>query len=145
MEIIINTHLTALPETNELKVTEERIVKLLKLEPITMKLLKYLLDNRGKLCTNQKLIDNIWQGNQEVGKPALRKNIYKLRSILTHLEENDLVQTIPKKGYRLKALNSFAKNQSSKRLKLFYYIIGIIILLIIIKIVFPGIIHRLLH
>ena len=145
MEIIINSHLTALTETNELKVTEEKTVEVIKMEPITMKLLEYLLDNRGKLCTNRKLIDNIWQGNHEVGKPALRKNIYKLRSILTRLDESDLVQTIPKKGYRLKALKSYSKNQSSKRLKIYYIIGAIILLLIIIKILFPGIIHRLLH
>ena len=145
MEIIINSHLTALPETNEIKVTEERTVEVLKLEPITMRLLEYLLDNRGRLCTNRHLIDNIWDGNQEVGRPALRKNIYKLRTILANLGEEALIQTISKKGYLIKDINSFSKRSSLKRVKLFTIIGSIILLLILIKILFPGIIHRLLH
>lgn len=145
MEITITSHLTALPETNEIKVTEETTVEILKLEPITMRLLEYLLDNRGELCTDQKLIDNIWEGNQDVGKPALRKNIYKLRSVLSRLKEPDLIQTIPKKGYLLRAENYFSKNLSSKRLKLYYIIGFIVLLLVVIKIIFPGILHRLIH
>lgn len=145
MEITINSHLTAFTDTNEIRVMEKTTVEVIKLEPITMKLLIFLLENRGKLCSNQKIIDNIWEGDQNVGNPALRKNIYKLRSILAHLQEAELVQTIPKKGYLLRAENSFSKIRSSKHIKI-YYIIGLIILVIVaIKIAFPGIIHRLLH
>ena len=65
-----------------------------------MQLLEYLVNKKGDVCSYKELIDHIWKGNEHVGKPALRKNIYKLRSALNKLDNSELILTIPKKGYR---------------------------------------------
>ena len=143
MKLKINKYLSISPTSEELRFHREGKFEVVKIEPLPMEILLHLLKNKGKVCTNQELIDYIWDGNQDVGKPALRKNIYKLRSILTKFGEKEIIQTIPKKGYRFKENNKKLFFLNNSRL---YYIIGILILiLVILKIVFPGIVHRLLH
>lgn len=145
MELTLDPNTRILPLTNEIRYVQAGQWKVLKIEPLTMKLLEYLLQHKGSVCTKDELIANIWQGNQEVGKPALRKNIYKLRSVLAETGMQHIIHTIPKEGYRLEDDGSSHKRMRFKKNKLPYLVAILIVALVILKIVFPGIIHRLLH
>jgi len=145
MKIAITKNIYALPQTNEIEINRGKL-ELIKVEPITMQLLEYLINNKGKICTIKELIDNIWEGNTHTGKPALRKNIYKLRKVLKENDINDYILTIPKKGYRYKPVNDLVKINRFLMLPKIIYLIGLIILIFaIIKLIFPGILHWFSH
>ena len=145
MELTIDDQMYILPKSNEIKIIKDNAVDIVRIEPISMQLLEYLVHNKNEVCTSKELIDYIWQGNADVGRPALRKNIYKLRTILTSLNKDNIILNIPKKGYRLNVSISRKKKPSLQKPNLYLIIALVIAALLIIKILFPGIIHRLLH
>jgi len=149
MEIIISDSIRILSSSGEIIQDHQGIPKIVKVEPIPMRLLVYLAERGNQVCSTQELINHIWEGNEAVGKPALRKRIYQLRIALSELGGNDLIETIPKKGYRLNRTNSILPrtnlNNRKRILNLFYSVAGIILFLIVIKLMYPGIFHTLAH
>lgn len=88
--------------TNEIVLTENGNNESVKVENQLMEILLLLLKNDGKLIEKEIFIKEIWEGNNFVGNKALTKNIFKLRDLLkSNGIENVIIETIPKKGYRL--------------------------------------------
>ena len=146
MKLEVSSDFVIHSDSNEIEFHHGSDSKRIKIEPIAMDLLKYLVDNRGMVCSTEELVENLWDGNEPVGKPALRKNIYKLRMAIKSGTENDLIKTIPKKGYSFSDENIVERSKArySWR-KLLIVLTAIIILITAIKIIYPGIFHWLLH
>jgi DNA-binding winged helix-turn-helix (wHTH) protein len=71
------------------------------LEPRFLRVLQILMDQNGQTVSRETLVEAVW-GNYGGGDEALTQAISHLRK---HLDDPDrqLIQTIPKKGYRLEA------------------------------------------
>ncbi len=143
MKLDLTDNIQALTASNELLCWVNGETQIVNLEPIMMKLLMELVVKRGEVCSNEELIDRVWAGNAGVGKPALRKNIYKLRKLLSQFGEEQLIETIPKKGYR------FAGEKREKKRSIpinwVILVISIVFVMIVLKIIYPGLLHRLTH
>lgn len=76
---------------------------LIKLEPRVMELLQFLASHPGEVLSRSQLEQQVWP-DVVVGYDAVTKSIGKLREALGDAEKPArLIQTIPKKGYRLAA------------------------------------------
>lgn len=88
---------------NEISFGETKISD--KLSPSEFKLLKFLIQNKEKLCTKDEIIDAIWsdQKSQEgVTDQALDQIFYRLRKKVEQDASNPhYIHTIKGKGYRL--------------------------------------------
>jgi len=71
------------------------------LEPRFVQVLQMLMDQNGQTVARETLVEAVW-GNYGGGDEGLTQAISHLRR---HLDDPDrqLIQTIPKKGYRLEA------------------------------------------
>ncbi len=69
------------------------------IEPKVMQVLLYLAERNGEVATREQLHAEIW-GGACVTDHVLTHVIWQLRHILGN---HDLVQTVPKRGYRLTA------------------------------------------
>lgn len=101
--IKITDIVSILSDENLILIRKKKEIESIKIEPQLTEILSELIRFKDQLVTKQHLIDRIWDGNVFVGGNALRKNIYKLRSLI---KDHDLGQelsiiTIPKKGYKL--------------------------------------------
>lgn len=143
MKLDLTENIQALTSSNELLCWVSGESQVVNLEPIMMKLLTELVVKRGDVCSNKELIDRVWAGNAGVGKSALRKNIYKLRKLLSQFDEGHLIETIPKKGYRFAG----ARREKNKSIPINWLIlvISIVFVMIVLKIIYPGLLHRLTH
>lgn len=143
MKLNLTRNIQALTASNELLGWVDGKPQVTNIEPIMMKLLAHLVEKRGEVCSNEELIDSVWDGNLRVGKSALRKNIYKLRKLLEHFGEEQLIETIPKKGYRFAGVR--AERNRSININWVILVIIIAFSMIVLKIIYPGLVHRLLH
>ena len=85
------------PESNSISHEGES----LRVEPKAMEVLVLLAANAGQVVSRQELEDQIW-ANMVVGPDALTNSIIKLRRALGDDAKNSsVIETIPKKGYRL--------------------------------------------
>ncbi|WP_222981583.1 winged helix-turn-helix domain-containing protein [Flagellimonas meishanensis] len=149
MKINIEPDIIAYPNSNELEFIgkgSERI----RIEPLAMDLLIYLLNKNGEVCTPLELIETLWDGNQYVGKPSLRKMVYKLRLTFKRFNKNNLIETIPKKGYRLVCgrVNHQKKSHSlskTKWSKILYVIFTMVLFVFLMKLIFPEFFHTTVH
>jgi TolB-like protein/DNA-binding winged helix-turn-helix (wHTH) protein/Tfp pilus assembly protein PilF len=70
------------------------------LEPKTLRLLLYLIQNRGRLVRKQELLDAVWQ-DTAVTESALTRSIGLLRKALNDdSREPRFIETVPTAGYR---------------------------------------------
>ncbi len=70
------------------------------LEPKTLRLLLYLVQNRGRLVRKQELLDDVWQ-ETAVSESALTRSIGLLRKALNEdSREPRFIETVPTAGYR---------------------------------------------
>jgi DNA-binding winged helix-turn-helix (wHTH) protein/Tol biopolymer transport system component len=78
--------------------------KLVKLTPKHFKVLLYLIERNGELVTRDELFENIWHDTIVVDE-SLTRAISEIRKIIEeNPKEPKIIQTIPKKGYRLSAI-----------------------------------------
>jgi len=71
-----------------------------RLGPVNMKVLAALVDHAGHVVTRSELFEVVW-GNQVVGEDALTRCISDIRAELKKLSgREDLIETLPKRGYR---------------------------------------------
>jgi len=147
MTIIIqlSSNIMILPSSNEIETSIDGGITRTKIEPKTMNLLHYLVTHQGNVCDPEDLIRLFWDGNSDVGKPALRKNIYKLKRELNKLGLNECIETIPKKGYRLKKQITESKLNNLYYFRQYKFVIVGVIILLAIKLIFPDIIHSITH
>ena len=70
------------------------------LEPKTLRLLLYLIQNRGRLVRKQELLDAVWH-DTAVSENALTRSIGVLRKALDEdSRERRFIETVPTAGYR---------------------------------------------
>lgn len=73
----------------------------IKLEPKVMQVLVYLVQHVGQVVSRQQIEDAVWQ-DMVVGYDSLGSTIIKLRKAFNDDPKNPaVIQTIPKKGYRI--------------------------------------------
>ena len=73
------------------------------LEPVVLKLLIYLIANRGRLVTRQELMDTVW-GDTVISESALTKAVARLRKALGDDSANHrYLETVRSRGYRFVA------------------------------------------
>lgn len=81
--------------------------KSVKLEPKVMDLLVYMSQRPGEVLTRDDMEENVWQG-MVIGYDALTNAIIKLRKAFDdNARDPSIIETLPKKGYRLIAELSF--------------------------------------
>ena len=72
-----------------------------KLEPRAMEVLVHLTSRAGEVVSADELIESVWQG-RVVGDGAIYQCINQLRQAFGDSQEDEpVIQTIPKRGYRL--------------------------------------------
>ncbi|HKO67907.1 MAG TPA: tetratricopeptide repeat protein [Burkholderiaceae bacterium] len=78
----------------------ERVVKL---EPLRMRLLMALAERPGEVVLSNELLDSVWKG-AIVTQSSLYQSVAQLRQLLgDSAEEPRYIATVPRKGYRLVA------------------------------------------
>ncbi len=129
----LSTDIVFLPEENVLIVSRDHGLITLHLEPQLGLLLSELVQHRGQVVTKKHFIEAIWEGNDLVGASALRKNIYKLRSILRDQGLNDEINiaTVQKSGYKLVVKESAVIAQRSVSRQWYAYAVAAALLLIL--------------
>jgi DNA-binding winged helix-turn-helix (wHTH) protein/Tol biopolymer transport system component len=72
-----------------------------KLEPLALAFLCYLLDNKAQIVSREALLSNVW-GNRVVSDDAIRKVVKNLREALSdNAKAPQYIKTVPMKGYCL--------------------------------------------
>jgi len=88
--------LSICPHSGQVRAGDE----LVRLGPINMKVLVFLLKNQSQVVSRAALFDGVW-GNQVVSDDVLTRCISDLRASLGGLaNETKLIETLPKRGYR---------------------------------------------
>jgi len=117
--------------------------KKVRVEPILVQLLCALVQAAGSVVSRENLICTVWDDNVGVGEKALTKNIYKLRKVFKQNGWKDPIETIPKKGYRLKLQRQ--KTRLSRKKKTAMLIAAVVLGWIILKLAFPELGHDIRH
>ncbi|MEZ5994811.1 MAG: winged helix-turn-helix domain-containing protein [Hyphomonadaceae bacterium] len=72
------------------------------MSPLASRFLQALASRPGEIVSRNALIEQLWDGNALVGEPALNRVVSELRKAAgEEAKAPKLVQTIPRKGYRL--------------------------------------------
>lgn len=94
--------ITYLPDRNELLQGNESITE--KLSPSEFRLLRFLLENQGKICEKEEIIRAVWKDSQTqegVTDQALDQIIYRLRRKIEENPNNPIhLQTIKGRGFK---------------------------------------------
>lgn len=69
------------------------------------KILKYLIENRGKIVSREDIMDCLWESESFIDDNTLSVNITRLRTKLEELGLQDLIETKRGQGYILKGEN----------------------------------------
>ncbi|MDQ4121300.1 MAG: winged helix-turn-helix domain-containing protein [Acidobacteriota bacterium] len=104
----MNASNKALREFGEFRLDTEKKVLWHEEQPVQLplkavELLSVLIENCGEVVTKDVLLREVW-GETFVEESALSHNVYLLRKTLQTLGgEKDLIQTVPRRGYRFQA------------------------------------------
>lgn len=83
------------------------------LEPVVMKILLLLVDDRGQVVTRNDLFEQAW-GETMVGDDSLNRAIGRIRTALQSAIEGEFeLETIPRTGYRLTIAGSETRPSSA--------------------------------
>ncbi len=67
-----------------------------------MQVLVYLLEHAGRTVSTDELLNIVWGPHSTVGKQGITNVIWTLRKLLDDdMESSRIIETIPKRGYRL--------------------------------------------
>lgn len=77
---------------------EEKIIELTKNE---FKILRYLVQNRGKIVSREDIMECLWESESFIDDNTLTVNITRLRNKLEELDLKELIQTKRGQGYIL--------------------------------------------
>lgn len=69
------------------------------------KILKYLIENRGKIVSREDIMECLWESESFIDDNTLSVNITRLRTKLEELNLKDLIETKRGQGYILKGEN----------------------------------------
>jgi TolB-like protein/DNA-binding winged helix-turn-helix (wHTH) protein/Tfp pilus assembly protein PilF len=68
--------------------------------PKTYDVLRYLVENPGRLVTQEELLEELW-ADTYINPEGIRRYILELRKILgDRLDKPEFIETVPKRGYR---------------------------------------------
>jgi serine/threonine-protein kinase len=85
----------------------------LQIEPKIMRVLVCLAERHGQVVTREELMSSVW-GDVFVSEQVLSRSISELRKVLADDSKN-IIETIPKTGYRLVAPLSFDTDRETER------------------------------
>jgi len=81
--------------------TLEQAGKSIKLEPLALSFLCFLLENKGQIVSRESLLSSVWE-NRIVSDDAIRKVVKNLREALgDNAKSPQYIKTVPMKGYCL--------------------------------------------
>lgn len=83
----------------------EKDNKIIELTKNEYKILKYLLQNRGKIVSREDIMDSLWETESFIDDNTLSVNITRLRAKLEELDLKELLETRRGQGYILKGEN----------------------------------------
>lgn len=107
-----------------------------KITPLLMSILTLLAEHHGKTVSKEQLLDEVW-GNVSVSEAALFRNISELRRVFgDDAKTQNFIETIPKKGYRLKAEVIFLDNNTPQKSRQHRYSNIFLVACILLSIVF---------
>ncbi len=69
------------------------------LTPRALEILRMLLDRAGDVVTKEQLLEGLWPG-EYVQESTLSQHVYLLRKAFGNSGAEDLIQTVPRRGYR---------------------------------------------
>lgn len=69
------------------------------------KILKYLVENRGKIVSREDIMETLWESESFIDDNTLSVNITRLRNKLEELNLKELIETRRGQGYILKGEN----------------------------------------
>ncbi len=100
---MVNNH-NHLREFGKFRLDAERRVLWFEDKPVNLplkeiELLCVLTENSGQVVTKDELLNKVW-GDSFVEESNLSRHIYVLRKTFKDLGEADLIQTVPRRGYR---------------------------------------------
>ena len=91
--------LSVQPLASQVEQADGRVISV---EPRSMEVLLYLVDQAGQVCTRQEILDGVWGEGAFVGEEALSHCIWDLRRALgDDARKPRFIQTLPRRGYRL--------------------------------------------
>ncbi|MFT7506911.1 MAG: DNA-binding response OmpR family regulator [Acidimicrobiales bacterium] len=64
-------------------------------------LLEYLMKNEGIVLSRGMLMEHVWDMNADPFSNTIESHILSLRRKLGHTKRNDLIQTVPGRGYKI--------------------------------------------
>ena len=76
----------------------------LELSKNEVKILYYLFINKSGVVDKDELIEYLWDNKLYVDENILNVNISRLRRRLAHIGYKEFIETVPKKGYRLRGV-----------------------------------------
>ena len=82
--------------------TSEKDGKIIELTKNEYKILKYLVQNRGKIVSREDIMECLWESESFIDDNTLTVNITRLRNKLEELELKELLETKRGQGYILK-------------------------------------------
>mgnify|MGYP003236732773 FL=1 len=82
--------------------TIEKDGKIIELTKNEYKILKYLVQNRGKILSREDIMECLWESESFIDDNTLTVNITRLRNKLEELELKELLETKRGQGYILK-------------------------------------------
>lgn len=85
--------------------TIEKNEKIIELTKNEYKILKYLIENRGKIVSREDIMDSLWESESFIDDNTLSVNITRLRNKLEELDLKELIETKRGQGYILKGEN----------------------------------------
>lgn len=82
--------------------TIEKNGKIIELTKNEYKILKYLIENRGKIVSREDIMDSLWESDSFIDDNTLSVNITRLRNKLEELDLKEIIETKRGQGYILK-------------------------------------------
>ncbi len=85
--------------SNSTIIKNDKVIELTKNE---YKVLRYLLENRGKIISREEIMDCLWESESFIDDNTLSVNITRLRNKLEELGIKEIIETRRGQGYMLK-------------------------------------------
>ena len=95
--------------------TIEKNDKIIELTKNEYKILRYLIENRGKIVSREEIMDSLWESESFIDDNTLSVNITRLRNKLEGLDLKELIETRRGQGYILKGENWYEFESFCKR------------------------------
>ena len=76
--------------------------QVVELQPREFDLLKYLMENAGRIVSKTMIIEHVWNYNFDPQTNVIEARICKLREKIDHGREHPLIQTVRGVGYVIK-------------------------------------------